>query len=103
MATFSFRKKYITRLHLEDGSYIIDHDQKAQALWFSFKDRLGQSEFTELSYNLAELLQWVDLPDLDTDFSMEEIQAALSDMPSDHAPGPDGFNGAFFKEMLGDY
>lgn len=28
---------------------------------------------------------------------MEEILNALKDMPSDHAPGPDGFNGAFFK------
>lgn len=61
MTTFSFRKKYITRLFLEDGSYITDHNQKAQALWLSFMDRMGQSEFNELSYNLAELLQRVVL------------------------------------------
>jgi hypothetical protein len=29
---------------------------------------------------------------------MEEIIAVLKDMPSDHALGPDGFNGAFFKK-----
>lgn len=49
-------------------------------------------------YNLHELLSFVDLPDLDEDFSMEEIMAVLKDMPSDHASGPDGFNGAFFKK-----
>jgi hypothetical protein len=29
---------------------------------------------------------------------LEEITAILKDMPSDHAPGPDGFNGCFFKK-----
>lgn len=98
MATYSYRRKYITGQRLDNGSYVTDHSHKAQALWLSFKDRLGQSEFEEISYNLPELLQVVDLPDLDTDFSMEEIQAVLKDMPSGHAPGHDGFNGAFFKK-----
>jgi hypothetical protein len=39
----------------------------------------------------------VDLPEMDGPFTMEEIIAVLKDMPSDHALGPDGFNGAFFK------
>lgn len=29
---------------------------------------------------------------------MQEILVVLKDMPSDHAPRPDGFNGAFFKK-----
>jgi hypothetical protein len=40
----------------------------------------------------------VDSPSLDDPFSLEEIQAVLTEMPSDHAHGPDGFNGAFFKK-----
>lgn len=31
---------------------------------------------------------------------MEEIQAVINEMPSNHAPGPDGFNGAFIKRCL---
>jgi hypothetical protein len=40
----------------------------------------------------------VELPSLDDPFTLEEIQAVWKDMSSDHAPGPDGFNGAFFKK-----
>jgi hypothetical protein len=29
---------------------------------------------------------------------LDEISVVLKDMSSDHAPGPDGFNGAFFKK-----
>lgn len=39
----------------------------------------------------------VDPPELDGPFIIEEILAVLKDMPPDHAPGPDGFNGVFFK------
>jgi hypothetical protein len=44
------------------------------------------------------LIQPSDIPALDEPFTMEEILAVLKDMPSDHAPGPNGFNGAFFKK-----
>lgn len=44
------------------------------------------------------MINLVDLPILDDPFTMEEIDAALKDMPSDHAPGPDDFNGHFFKK-----
>jgi hypothetical protein len=30
-------------------------------------------------------------------FSEEEVKATIMEMPSDKAPGPDGFNGKFFK------
>jgi hypothetical protein len=35
---------------------------------------------------------------MDHPFSEEEIKLALSNMPLDHAPGPDGFNGLFLKK-----
>jgi hypothetical protein len=73
MATYSFRKKYITSLTLENGTTIFDHDQKAAALWLSYKDRLGVSEFSDILYDLSELIEAVDLPVLDDPFSQEEI------------------------------
>jgi hypothetical protein len=82
---------------LEDGSEVFEHEQKAGVLWSAFWDRLGVSEFSGLLFDLSELIPLAELPNLDGSFSMEEITAVLKDMPSDHAPGPDGFNGAFFK------
>lgn len=99
MATYSYRRKYITNLSLEDGSVVSDHEQKAMALWISYKERLGVSEFSAMAYDLASLLHVVDLPGLDEPFSMDEISAVLKDMPGDHAPGPNGFNGAFLRSV----
>jgi hypothetical protein len=77
---------------------ISNHKQKVGALWLAFKDRLGVSAFSGIIYELSELIQPLDLPVLDEPFSLDEIIVVLKDMPSDHAPGPDGFNGAFFKK-----
>jgi hypothetical protein len=38
-----------------------------------------------------------DLTTLRDPFSEEEVRKAVNLMPSDKAPGPDGFTGAFFK------
>lgn len=40
---------------------------------------------------------------MDGAFSGEEIKSVIQDLPSDHYPGPDGFNGCFFKKVLGHY
>jgi hypothetical protein len=48
-------------------------------------------------FDLATLIQNVQLPILANPFTMEEIQTALNDMPIDHAPGFNGFNGMFMK------
>lgn len=60
--------------------------------------KLGISEFVEIYYELSSLLQQSDLSDLDEPFSKEEIDAAVKEMPSSHAPGPDGFNVFFMKK-----
>jgi hypothetical protein len=44
------------------------------------------------------LIQPVGLPILDTDFTKVEIDATVKEFPSDHAPGPNGFNGFFIKK-----
>ena len=48
--------------------------------------------------DLKELgIQAVDLAEQDLIFSEEEVWGMVKEMPSDMAPGPDGFTGAFFK------
>jgi hypothetical protein len=85
-------------LQLSDGSSVSTHDEMVGDLWLSYKDRLGVSEFTEMFYDLSKLIQSSELPVLDDPFTMDEILAVLEDMPYDHAPGLDGFNGAFIKK-----
>jgi hypothetical protein len=38
-----------------------------------------------------------DLEELTNPFSKKEMDEVIKDMPSDRAPGPDGFNGLFLK------
>jgi hypothetical protein len=40
----------------------------------------------------------VDLDSLVTPFTIDEIDQIVESMPLDKAPGPDGFNGLFFKK-----
>ena len=39
----------------------------------------------------------LNLDDQDLHFSAEEVWVAIKALPSDRAPGPDGFTGAFYK------
>lgn len=49
-------------------------------------------------FNLQDLIHTCGLPEMDMDFTDEEIKQALKEMPADHAPRPDGFNGKFMKK-----
>lgn len=51
-----------------------------------------------MAYNLNTLLSLHNLEQLDSDFSQEEIDLVIKDLPNSHAPGPDGFNGLFIKK-----
>jgi hypothetical protein len=98
LATHTKRKNHITQLQLPNGNCVMQHSEKAEVLWESFKIRLGSSACPIMHFDLSELVQNVPLPILDKPFTMEEIQAALNDMSIDHAPSPDSFNGMFMKK-----
>lgn len=99
-ATERFRQNTITSLETEDGRTICDHFQKAALLFENFRDRMGQTTHPQMQYNLAELIAMQEgLESLSTPFSKEEIENVVKLMPIDKAPGPDGFNGLFFKNV----
>ena len=98
LATIAHKKNFIVALSDREGNSITDHEQKANHLWTAFKQRMGVSEFTGMSYNLDELLTSHDLEDLDVDFSQQEIEMVIKSLPNNHAPGLDGFNGFFIKK-----
>ena len=49
-------------------------------------------------YNLSNILSEHNLEGLDADFSQEEIEGVIRNLPNNHAPGPYGFNGLFIKK-----
>lgn len=98
MATISHKKNFIVSIRDSDGAYISEHDQKANLLWNAYKQRLGCSEHTNMAYNLSSILKEHDLTHLDSDFSQQEIESVIRNLPNSHPPGPDGFNGFFIKK-----
>jgi len=59
---------------------------------------LGESLDREVTINLDELaIPSFDLSELDAPFSEDEVWRTINSLPSDKAPGPDGFTGKFYK------
>ena len=83
----------------QDGNLHSSHNEKAEILWNSFKDRLGQSIFQSMTLDLDSLLQASNqLGCLEEPFTSEEIDNVIKDLPTDKSPGPDGFNTDFIKK-----
>jgi len=60
---------------------------------------MGLSMNPNMHYELTNLVQRSDsLSHLSEPFTREEIQEAVKRMPTDKAPGPDGYNGMFIKK-----
>jgi hypothetical protein len=68
-------------------------------LWESFKERLGQSEFSNMHFDLDSILVPLnDLEDSILPFSNEEIDEVVANLKIDKSPGQDGFNIDFMKK-----
>ena len=98
MATIAHKRNFIFSLTKHDGTVVTEHEQKANLLWESYKQRLGICEFSNIHYDLSTLLTEHNLDHLDTEFSQTEIEAIIKSLPNSHAPRPDGFNGLFIKK-----
>ena len=99
MATISYRRNSISQILNDQGVWIHDHEGKAGLLWNSFRNRMGISANPPMLFDLANLIVPVDgLQDLAKLFQQLEIDLIVKRMPTDKAPGPDGFNGLFMKK-----
>lgn len=79
-----------------------DHDSKANLLWQSYKTRLGTTDFSGIQFDLnqhfiAQRAQ--NLEQLIANFSRTDIDQVVKNLPSYKAPGPDGFNIDFTKNV----
>jgi hypothetical protein len=82
----------------EHGQWVQDHEGKAGLLWNAFKKHMGVSSDPTMVFDLHSLITAVpDLENLDLPFQHNEIDNIVKRIPTDKAPGPDGFNGMFMK------
>jgi G3E family GTPase len=99
-ATERYRINTITSIDTNDGRTLTAHADKASFIWEEYRSRLSCSNHTQMVFNLQELIQEQDLQNITTPFTKEDIDDVIKEMPSDKAPGPDGFSGTFIKKML---
>jgi hypothetical protein len=95
------RKNYIQCLQADDG-IVFGHEEKEKVIGDYFKNHIGSAvpRFTTINWQSLGYAPH-DLSDLEAPFSQEELKNTIDSMPSDKAPGPDGFTGAFFKACWG--
>ena len=98
IATERFRRNNIASFRNDAGETVDDHNEKEALLFQTYTDRLGTSRPTEMKFNLPDIIQpHANLDQLTVPFTHVEIDELIKAMPSDRAPGPDGFSGAFLK------
>jgi hypothetical protein len=74
---------------------------KATILWEEYKSRLGTTTETNMVFELQDLITQHNLEEIVTPFTKEDIDKVVEELSNDKAPGPDGFNGTFFKKNVG--
>jgi len=76
----------------------VAHQDKEKVIHDYFRNHIGSAAPRDSTINWQALgYNQHDLSDLEVPFSQDEIKNIVYSMPSDKAPGPDGFTGAFFK------
>lgn len=98
-ATIKYRRNLITTLEGPSGQHVTTHEDKANLIWCSKKERLGVTSFNGIDFSLPTLLQNTeDLSSLLTPFDRTEIDLVVKHLPSDKAPSLDSFNTYFVKK-----
>jgi exonuclease III len=94
-----FRKKRNFISYLEnEGRTVTSHEQMQEVLDDFFSNLLGSNIQRPYSLNLAACHRdAIDLSSLEAPFSEKEVRDTIGALPSDKAPGPDGFTGKFYK------
>ena len=91
------RKNYIHCLHT-DGGIVVAHEEKEKVIGDYFKNHIGSAVPRTTTINCQSLgYTQHDLSDMEVPFSHDEVKNTIYSMPSNKAPGPDGFTSAFFK------
>ena len=93
------RKKTFIGALKGDTSLVVSQENKSMLAHTHFSNLLGTTTTRTRAINWSELgYEHHDLEDLDAPFTEQEIEAVVKNMPSEKAPGPDGFIGVFYKK-----
>jgi len=77
---------------------LTSHEEKEKNIHLFYSNLLGESPDREVTVRLEELnIPHLDLAELEVPFTEEEIWKTICSLPSNKAPGPDGFTGNFYK------
>ena len=96
-AVYRKKRKFISNLE-EDGRVYTNHEDIQGVLDGFFTNLLGTDFPRSVTIDLLGCHRpAADLSELDSPFSEKEVRDAIADLPSDKAPGPDGFMGRFYK------
>jgi hypothetical protein len=91
------KKNFISSIRVDDVE-VIQENAKVEAFTAYFEDILGTASSCSAVLNFNSLgIQSKDLSALDCCFSEKEVWDTIKELPSDRAPGPDGFTGLFYK------
>jgi hypothetical protein len=94
-ARYRKKKNFVAKLNSEGNSFT-EHNDKAKLVHEYYSSLLGCCLDRSASINLDVLgIQADDLAVLDSPFTEHEIWEVIKGLPSDKAPGPDGFTGRF--------
>ena len=86
------RKNFIAELTTADGTILTKLEEKEQNIFEFYNGLLGSSVDRNVTVDLSELgMPCIDLHTLEAPFSEEEVWQTIRSLPSDKAPGPDGF------------
>lgn len=97
-ARYRKRKNFISKLSSDDGQVLASHEQKEKNILEFYSNLLGAAPEREVTINLEALgIPRHNLAELEAPFSEEEVWKTICSLPSDKAPGPDGFTGNFYK------
>jgi hypothetical protein len=96
-ARYRKKKNFIAKLK-EGDNILTNHEEKAAAIFDFYSNLIGEDSDRSRTINLDNLdIPRYDLEALDIPFSEEEVWNIIKNLPSDKAPGPDGFTGKFYK------
>lgn len=93
------RNNFIHSLKVYD-TVATAHSDKEAAIHNHFDSILGATQQRSSTINWGQLhMPTIQGGGLDNPFSEEEVWAAIQASPAEKSPGPDGFNGTFFRSF----
>jgi hypothetical protein len=87
-----------------DNGWVTNHSVKENVVHSQFRAAMqtGDVHSLDLSWDALHFEE-PNVASMGEPFTEEEVRNAINQMPSDKVPGPDGFTGIFFQEVLGHY